>query len=480
MERHLQSDNPVYNRAKIWQIGLFSFNSTASSLYSMMMLYTVYFASGVLGLGVAIVSLLMVSLNLLDGIVDPVVGWFIDRTNGRFGKFRPFMIFGNLAMMFSLLMMYFSQYAGVASVPLFILSYLVYIFGCTAQFCVTRAALSALTNDPKQRPIFATFEMVMNVILYVAVSMVVSNYLIVKHGDFTGTMFGEYFVITALCSAVCTVLAVIGIQQKDRLDFFGLAEKAPKVKLRDGWNVLRRNRSVQMLMISAGTDKLFANVTTNAVVTVILYGIICGDYALSGQLNLYVFMPCIIVSLLCIQYARMLGQKEAFLFVTYGGMIFTVLIFFLFVFGNPSDLNFTSWTPFTILYFIFMVFRGGFMNVNRSIIVPMISDCADEEVVRSGKYLPGMIGALFSCVDQIINSVNNAVVGALVILAGYRANFPTVTTPYSASLFRVGMICFCGLPMLGWIINTICMRYYPLNKERMAEIQTKIRDLKKI
>jgi Na+/melibiose symporter-like transporter len=468
----------VYRRAKTWQIGLFSLNNAAVNLYYMMMLYIAYFASGVLGLGVALVAGLIMSMNVLDGIIDPVVGWFIDRTNGRFGKFRPFMILGNVVMAFSLLLMCLCQYAGTAKVPLFIFAYVVHIFGYTFQFCITRAAQSALTNDPKQRPVFSAFDMVMNVILYVGVSMAVSNYLVVKHGDFTGALFGEFFVITALASAVCTLLAVVGIWQKDRIKFFGLAEKAPKVKLSDAWNVLRRNRSVQMLMLSAGTDKLFSNMTTNAVVTVIIYGIICGDYALSGQLNMFVFLPSIVVSLLCIQYARKLGQKEAFLFGTYGGMIFTVLIFLLFVFGNPTSLSFTSWGLFTVLFLLFMALRGGFMSVNNSIIVPMIADCADYEVARSGKYLPGTIGALFSCVDKLVTSLNSVIVGALVILAGYRASYPTVNTPYSTELFWVGMICFCALPMLGWIVNIICMRFYPLSKAKMAEVQQEIRDVK--
>jgi len=468
----------VYNRAKIWQIGLFSLNSMSSGLHGMMMLYMVYYASGVLGMGVAMVSGVIMALTLFDGIIDPFIGWFIDRTNGRFGKFRPFMVLGNLVMAFALLLIYLSQYAGAAKVPLFIIAYVIHIFGQSAVFCTTRAALTVLTNDPKQRPIFSAFDMLTSILLFVCVSMFVSNYLIVKHSDFTVAMFGEFFIITVLVAAACTFLAIIGIWKKDRNEYFGLAEKSPKVKLKDGWNVMRHNRSLQMLLISAGTDKLFANVTTNAVVMVILYGIICGDFALSGQLNMYVALPCIIVSLLCIQYARVLGQKEAFLLSTYGGMIFSILIFFLFLFGDPTTLSFTNWGTFTVLFLILMTFRGGFMNVGRSIFVPMIADCADYEVIRSGKYIPGMIGAMFSFVDQIVNSLKGVIVGALVILAGYRESYPTVNSLYSAELFWIAMICFCGLPVLGYIINIVCMRFYPLNKAKMIEIQQKIRDIK--
>lgn len=473
-----QQGTPVYHRAKVWQIGFFSLNNTAVNLYFMMMAYISYYAAGILGMGVALVSGLIMGMNIFDGVTDPIIGWFIDKTNGKFGKFRPFMALGNLVMILSVALMYFCQGMGAGKIAVFIISYVIYIVGYTFQFCITRAAQSALTNDPKQRPIFAAFDMVMNVILYVGVSMLVSNYLIGKYGDFTSQMFGELFGIIIIASAVCTALAIIGIWKKDRTEYFGLAEKNPKIRLRDCWDVLAHNRSVQMLMLSAGTDKLFSNITTNATVVVIVFGIICGDYATSGQLNMFVFLPSIIISLLCIQYARKLGQKEALLFGTYGAMAANIGIFLLFVLGDPATLSFTTWGAFTILLLVFMAVRGGFMSVNNSIIVPMIADCADYEVCRSGKYVPGMIGALFSFVDKIIMSLNSAIVGVLVVAIGFKDMFPTVNTPYSAPLFWIGMICFCGLPMIGWIVNVIAMKFYPLNQEKMAKVQEEIAEIK--
>ena len=34
----------------------------------------------------------------------------------------------------------------------------------------------------------------------------------------------------------------------------------------------------------------------------------------------------------------------------------------------------------------------------------MTADCADYEVYRTGKYVPGMMGTLFSLVDKLISS----------------------------------------------------------------------------
>jgi len=58
---------PVYHKAKVWQIGFFTLNNTAVNIYYMMMVYIAYFASGVLGLGVALVS----------GLIAVMVVWTV-------------------------------------------------------------------------------------------------------------------------------------------------------------------------------------------------------------------------------------------------------------------------------------------------------------------------------------------------------------------------------------------------------------------
>jgi len=470
--------NHIYHRAKLWQIGFFTLNNTAINIYYMMMLYIAYFASGVLGLGVALVSGLIAAMAVAEGVVDPVIGWFIDCTRGRFGKFRPFMAIGNGVMALSLFFMYISQGLNNWRLPMFILAYGLFILGYSCQFCVTRAAQSILTNDPKQRPIISAFDMALNVLLYVGVTFAVSNLLVPRHGGFTQSMFRQFFIFTAFASAVCTMLAIIGIWGKDRIQYFSLGDKSSIIKLRSCIEILRENRNIQMLMISSGTDKLFSNITQNAVVTIMIYGIIAGDFALSGQMNMFVFIPSMIVAFLCIQYARKKGQKEALLFGTYGGIIFTALIFLLFLFGDPATLSFTSWSMFTVLFMIFLALRGGFMSINNSIIVPMVADCIDHEVSRSRRYAPGMIGAMFSCVDKLVTSLNTVIIGGLLVAIGFNDGFPTVDTLNSSGLFWVAMICFCGLPVLGWGINIICLRHYSLSKSNMAQVQDKIECLK--
>ncbi|MFQ7528420.1 MAG: MFS transporter [Mediterraneibacter gnavus] len=46
-------------------------------------------------------------MRLFDAVTDPIIGALIDRTSTKFGKFRPFMVLGNVIMIVSSICLYF-------------------------------------------------------------------------------------------------------------------------------------------------------------------------------------------------------------------------------------------------------------------------------------------------------------------------------------------------------------------------------------
>ena len=51
-------------------------------------------------------------------------------------------------------------------------------------------------------------------------------------------------------------------------------------------------------------------------------------------------------------------------------------------------------------------------------IIPMIADCTDYEMYRSGRFVPGMMGTMFSFIDKIISSFSAMIQGFALTLAG--------------------------------------------------------------
>ena len=91
---------------------------------------------------------------------------------------------------------------------------------------------------------------------------------------------------------------------------------------------------------------------------------------------------------------------------------------------------------------------------------------------------PGLMGTLFSFVDKLISSLAATIVAAIYALIGYTSTLPTQEDPYTTGVLVCTIVCFLGMPAIGWILNVVAMKFYPLTKEKMAEIQEEVARIK--
>ena len=226
------------NRAKMYQLALFPLNNGATNVYFVLILsYVAQFGSSVLQLGI-FASLMVTLMRVFDAITDPIIGALMDRTSTKIGKFRPFMIIGSAIMAVSVICLYvllplipetmmWARYAG------FVMIYAVWVIGYTFQTSCTRAGTTVLTNDPNQRPLFTIFNTIGSMlgmgVMQFLIPMIKNNYNVLDEAGkviVSGYARPElYRIITPIgiaLSVLLTILAIIGIAEKDRPEFYGL------------------------------------------------------------------------------------------------------------------------------------------------------------------------------------------------------------------------------------------------------------------
>ena len=170
MSKENVTPNDGVNRAKLYQLALFPMNNGATNVYFVLILsYITYFGNGVLGIALMFASLMVTGMRVFDAITDPIIGALMDRTNTRFGKFRPFMVIGNAIMAISVSILYLvtpmiPETMMAARYAAFIGLYAVWVIGYTFQTSVTRSGQTVLTNDPKQRPLFTIFNTIASLV----------------------------------------------------------------------------------------------------------------------------------------------------------------------------------------------------------------------------------------------------------------------------------------------------------------------------
>lgn len=488
------------NRAKMYQLALFPLNNGASNVYYILILsYVATFGSKVLLLGAVFASVMVTAMRVLDAVTDPFIGALMDRTNGKFGKFRPFMVIGNAIMAVSVLLMYVLTPFVPESMmwlryALFIVLYAAWAIGYACQTSVTRSAQSVLTNDPKQRPLFTIFNTVGSLlgmgVMQFSAPIVASFFPAVEgvsDGGYADPNFYRLFApVGVVISILLTILAIIGIWEKDQPKYFGLGGSSSheKVKISEYVAIIKANNPMQRLMVAGAGCKLALSIATNTTVLCMLYGCMMQNYDglyLPMMVLGYVFSVPFFA--LTVRTSQKKGQKASLLTYVAVALVMYVGVLVLLFLWNPNDPNFMfsiyTFTDdklnitinlYTILFILFFGIGYGAYYSTADMPIPMVADCSDYELYRSGKYIPGIMGTLFALVDKLVSSLSSTVVGVAVAVIGL-AELPTQYDSYTPGMNWVVLVLFCVVPMIAWAATLIAMKNYSLTGERMKEIQ---------
>ena len=493
-----QEPSTTLNRAKPYQLVLFPLNNGATNVYFVLILsYVAQFGSSILKLGM-FASIMVTVMRVADAVTDPIIGAMMDRTSTKIGKFRPFMILGSAVMAVSVVCLYiltplipesmmWARYAA------FVVVYFVWVIGYTFQTSCTRAGQTVLTNDPNQRPMFTIFNTVgsllgMGVMQFMIplvkgmcdVKDEAGNVIVSGYSD--PTVFRIITPIGIAISVLLTALAIIGIAEKDNPKYYGIGgDKQEKVKMSEYVEIIRDNKPMQRLMVAGAGCKLALAIATNTTVLLALYGILMGNYnSLYLPMMVLGYVCAVPFFLLSMRTSQKLGQRASLIRYVSVALICYVGVLALLLFSQNGDPARMLSFPFqgggainlyTILFIVCFGIGYGAYYATADMPIPMVADCSDYETYRSGKYIPGIMGTLFSLVDKLVSSLAQTLVAFIFLLCAGLSDLPTDSTPYSGGIKVAVIVMFCVIPMLAWGATLIAMKGYSLTGEKMKTIQ---------
>ena len=365
---------------------------------------------------------------------------------------------------------------------LFIVLYAVWVIGYTFQTSVTRSAQAVLTNDPKQRPLFTVFNTIgslagMGIMQVVGMVMAWDSFA----GDYNAKWYAIMTPIGIAISIILTILAIIGIAEKDNEKYFGIGGgQQEALKISEYISIVKANKPLQRLMVAGGGCKLALAIAQNMTVLIMLYGCMMGNYDTFNMVFMalgYVFSAPFF--LLTVRTSQKYGQKASlmkYVKIALACYVGVLVLLILWQQGNPAfNLSLVgegglSINLYTIAFILCFGIGYGAYYSTADMPIPMVADCADYETYRSGKFIPGIMGTLFSLVDKLVSSLAAAVVSVALMCIGIH-NLPTKVTPYADGMNWVVIVLFCLVPMLAWALTLVAMKGYSLDGQRVKTIQ---------
>lgn len=437
MAQNVNAPIEQYHNAKQWEIALFSLNNSASNLYLFAFGFLTYYATGVVGFATLTVASLLGAARLFDGLIDPMIGVIMDHVDTKWGRFRPIMLIANIGLALSFALLFSTHlFDGGMKFAIYFIALIFHKIVYSFQQTVTKAAQPVLTNNPKQRPLFSTYDTIFSSIgIFSIGQMIVANWLAPRHGgEFNAAFFGEFITGLVILSFVLTILAMIGIARKVNKEYFGLGENSVETKsVKDYWSVVKGNRPLQILALTSALVKFLSTAIGDQVFLVLIFGIVLGNYGISGTLGLIQIIP----NLLLVAAFSILASRTSLKNAYMASLALLILS-----------------------------------------VATMGADISDYETAKSGRFVSDLIGTVFSLTDSISTSLAPIMIGWLMIGIGFKDAYPGPDEPLSDGLFSAATTLLVILPIVISIIAMFLMTRYPLNKEKMAEIQLKIAERK--
>lgn len=407
------------------------------------------FYTDVFGLSAAAVGTMMLVTRLIDAFSDPMMGALADRTTTKYGKFRPYLIWGIIPI----------AAAGVLTFTVpdlndtgkLIWAYATYIFMMLAYTFINvpyGALLGVVTGDSKQRTKLTSFRFIGafsggSLVAYLTPELVS---LLGNGNDVLGWQLT--MAVYGVCAGILFYISFASTQERIQPP---LEQKTPVSQdLKDllanrPWLVLFSLALIIMLTItlrgSSGTFYFKYFVGREDLI---------GAFSLAYMLSL----ACGAASTpLLVKFM----DKKSLLIVLMSLVAVLSIIFY--------------WVPANQLWLIFalQILIGFCLGPKSPLVFSMYADTADFSEWKTGRRATAMVFSAAAFAQKLGGALAGAIMGWLLANLGYVAN-QTQTESSEHGIVLLMTI----LPGIFALISVLCIHWYSLSEAKLNEIQAEL------
>ncbi len=373
------------------------------------------FFTNVFGLTVADTAALMLVARLFDVVTDPIMGAISDRTQSRWGTYRPWLIYGAipLGLVFALLL--YTPDFGLTGKRIYAYTlYLLMMAIYTAVNVPYGSLLGVMTDDDDEKNQFSSYRMV-GAYAMGFVTLLSFPYLQKMVG---GTEAHQYAVLGAVLGGVAAAMTLAcGLMTKERLK----PVRAEKFSFRPFADLFKNKPWIYLTLIGICTN--FFNGFRYAVAGYLITYCLNGDVTVSGLIiNYTVFMTfgeitCMVFGGLSPKFTRWVGsKKKAFHIAALICIIFSVAFFFV-----PMHPDYI-WVMVALV-----VLTSVGVGLYSPLLWSMYADVADYATEKNGTSSTGLIFSSGTMAQKLGTAVSGSLVAILLGMAGFISGSDPVT-----------------------------------------------------
>lgn len=425
-------------------------------LYSLVSMYLMVFLTEILDLPDSTMwwmTFVLTILRVFDAVNDPFMGFLVDNTNTRFGKFKPWIALGGLfGGVFTVLMFTDLGLRNAGYVISFVIIYLVWDFIYGANDIAYWSMLPSLTIDQKEREKTGSFARICaNIGMYIVVVGIlpVTNAL---GGDKRAWFIFACAVVIITWAFLCFTL--FGVKENR-----SLYKNEKGTSLKEMFSVLFKNDQLMFTAVSMALFMIGYCTTTS-------FGVYYFKYAYKNE-NMYsVFAGVLGVSqLLALTifplFSKKFSRRQLYAFATLL-VVLGYIVFFL----SPMNMAYIGTAG--VLIFVGQAFIQLLMLM-------FLADTVEYGQWKLGRRNESITFSIQPFINKIGGAIANGIVGATLIISGINeAKTPYDVTETGLTIMKSAMLI---LPLISIALGYVVYRFkYKIDKEMFDRIVKDLTD----
>ena len=459
----------------------YGFGDMSSSMFwKIFSYYLPFFYSNIFGLSLAHAGTLVLVTKLYDAVSDPVMGLIADRTNTRWGKYRPYLLWVAIPFAVAGILAFFTPQTDNYTFK-HVYAYVTYILMMTVYTAINvpyGAMLGVMTDDSREKSVFSSFRMFF---AFIGSFIAMGSFepLLKLRQSILGTLPAEWTladstpadwtVAVSVIGIVCAVLFILSfVMTRERVTEAEMAKEpvrensneTAKTSVAEDLKALVANGPWWMLLgggiaillfncVRGGAAAYyFADVLgTNAIFTLALF-LTVGE--ISQLVGVVVTVPV----------SEKIGKKATFLLVLVAVTVLSVIVAFLP--ETPAGM----WALLVSQILICIA-----IGINSPLLWSMFADVADYSELKNGRASTGLIFSSSSMAQKFGAAFGSAIVLWVLMAFGYDNAKGAVQTPEALATIKA---LISWIPAIGSAAGIAIMLGYPLTDKKMSEIRQEL------
>ncbi len=402
--------------------------------------FMMYFYTDVVKISVLQVGTIMLIGGIADAISDAAMGIIVDHTNTRWGKCRPYLIFGAIPMAVAcFFVLHVPDASATVKYVYALITYVIYTLAYTAVLIPQNVLISAITDDTQDRlgtNMFGSLGTNIGQLITGAFALTLVSVL------GRGSEYRGYNLTMLLLGALGAVLTMVdGFNTRERMNMGHAAQQ--KISAADTIKSMKNTPWIICMITALFT---IAQVVVKSSTTVYYSTNVLQNAGMSSTLLSIANIIGIPITLLIPVIASKIGNRNIVWLGAVFGILGNIGIYF-FKFNNVAVI------AGAVVASVGTAFVNGIMYV-------MSAESIDYGEWKQGIRVQGFLMAFVGFAVKIANSIVQMLTTAILNMGGYDGSAAVQT----ASAVKAIEFCYVWIPVILFAIVFLINGFYKLDK----------------